>query len=313
MKTTKTCYKTYWLVVILTLLFFKTQAQQAPQYAQYLYNIQTINPAFVGEKSDFNVALLTRRQWVSVEGAPKTTTFSTNGRLRGGLGLGATVIHEEIGLANITDLDIDLSYTTVLSNFGRLSVGLKGGLGFFNNNLSNGITVDGESYESISDQYADIGFGILYNTRSFFVAFSAPNLIKAPTFTLRDDVSASENIRGENYFITTGGRFNISKFHDIVFRPSTLIKYTPTLPVSIDINAHFIYNKTLEAGLSYRFKNALSAVAGIIINEKFRIGYAYENQFPAIGNNLSTHEIILRLDLMLNRQKRWVFEDCCLF
>lgn len=306
-------YKKVSLFCVFILFVYQIQAQQAPHYAQYLYNIQVINPAFVGEKSDFNAALLSRWQWVGVEGSPKTTTFSTNGRLRNGVGLGATAIREEIGLARITEIDLDASYTTVLSNRSRLSVGLKGGLGFFNNNLDNAITVDGEIYEPNSDQYVDIGFGLLYKTKKFFVAFSAPNLIKAPVFNIDVDSRFSQQARANNYFITAGVAYSLSRFYDIKFTPSTLIKYVPSLPLSIDANANFVFNKKYEFGLSYRLQNSVSAVAAIITERNFRIGYAYELQLMQIGGNLSSHEVILRLDLNFKRRKRWLFEDCCNF
>ena len=108
------------------------KGQQAPHYAQYKYNMQVINPAFVGSKSDFNAALLARRQWVDVDGAPETNTFSVNTRLNSGFGLGATVISDKIGLVDNTDVNLDLSYTIPLSQYGRLSFGVKSGIAFFN-------------------------------------------------------------------------------------------------------------------------------------------------------------------------------------
>lgn len=295
------------------LLTNQLRAQQAPHYAQYLYNIQVINPAFVGEKSDFNAALLSRWQWVGVEGTPRTTTFSANGRLRNGIGIGATAIREEIGLAKITEIDIDASYTALLSNRSRLSFGLKGGVGFFNNNLNNAITVDGEVYEPNSDQYVDVGFGFLYKTEKFFVGFSAPNLIKAPIFSIDPSVEFSQQARANNYFITAGVAFQVSQFYDLKFTPSTLIKYVSALPVSIDLNANFLYLKKYEFGLAYRLENSVSAVVALITERNFRIGYAYEMQLMQIGNNLNSHEIILRFDLNFKRRLPWLSEDCCNF
>lgn len=302
--------------ILFSLIFLQViivNAQQAPQYAQYLYNMQVLNPAFVGAKSDFNATLLTRRQWINVEGAPETNTFSVNTRLNSGFGIGATVINDKIGLVDNTNLDLDLSYTIPTSEYGRLSFGVKSGIAFFNNDLASGITVDNEVYASTTGQYGNLGFGMLYTTDDFFVGLSMQNLFKSPVFRLQEDIQTVRGLERGNYFLTGGMSIDLSRFNDIVFIPSTMIKFTPTLPISIDVNANFIYNKMIEAGVSYRHQNSVSGVVALIINEKFRIGYAYENYLASVGQNLNSHELILRVDLNLTRNKRWLFLNCCNF
>ena len=288
-------------------------AQQAPHYAQYMYNMQVLNPAFVGSKSDLNLTLLTRQQWVNVDGAPETTTFSVNTRLNSGFGIGATVISDKIGLVDNTGLNLDISYTVPTSEFGRLAFGVKSGISFFNNDLADGITVDNEVYASTSGQYGNLGFGLLYSSKDYYVGLSVQNLFRSPVFELQNDIQTVKGLERGNYFLTGGMAVELSKFNDIVFFPSTMIKFTPTLPISIDMNANFVFNKKFEAGVSYRLQNSLSAMAAIIVNEKVRIGYAYENYLTAIGQNLNSHEIILRIDLNLRRNKHWLYLNCCYF
>ena len=288
-------------------------AQQAPHYAQYMYNMQVLNPAFVGSKSDLNATLLTRRQWVDVDGAPETTTFSLNTRLNSGFGIGATVINDKIGLVDNTSFNLNVSYTVPTSEFGRLAFGVKSGMSFFDNDLASGITVDNEVYASTTGEYGNLGFGLLYSSRNYYVGLSVQNLFKSPVFELQDDIQTVEGLERGNYFLTGGMAIELSRFNDIVFYPSTMVKYTPTLPISIDMNANFVFNNKIEAGVSYRIQNSLSAMVTLIVNEQFRIGYAYENYLTAIGQNLNSHEIILRVDLDLRRNKRWLFLDCCHF
>jgi hypothetical protein len=108
-----------------------------------------------------------------------------------------------------------------------------------------------------------------------------------------------------------GAIFNLTE--NMLFKPTTIIKYTPTLLLSIDLNSNFIYKKKFETGFSYRYKNSMSALFALIINEKYRIGYSYKYQFANYGGNLSSHEIILRIDLNLNRNMRWLFHNKCFF
>jgi type IX secretion system PorP/SprF family membrane protein len=145
------------------------------------------------------------------------------------------------------------------------------------------------------------------------MGLSVQNLFESPVFQLQDDMQTVEGLERGNYFLTGGMSFDLSRFNNIEFLPSVLVKYTPTLPVSIDINANFRFNNIFEAGVSYRQQNSISAMASIIVYKNYRIGYAYENYFTSIGQNLSSHEIILRLDLNFKRNKRWLFQDCCYF
>ena len=93
--------------------------------------MQIINPAAVGARSDLNMSVLTRQQWAGIEGAPTTNTFSINGRMNKGLGIGATVINDKVGLSKSTNINIDASYTLITSRYSRLAFGLKGGVTFF--------------------------------------------------------------------------------------------------------------------------------------------------------------------------------------
>jgi len=305
----------YLQYLIYSLLFIflskTTYAQQAPHYTQYLYNMQVLNPAFVGSKSDLSISLLSRQQWVGIEGAPETTTFSIGGRTIAGFGLGATIIQDKIGLSTSTNLNIDASYTVPTSKYGRISFGLKGGLTFFNNNLANGITTDNEVYPSTEGNFPNIGFGGLYYNENFFIGLSIPNLLKSTQFKTLETLNDNNGISNTNYFLTSGYIYNLSE--NLKFKPSTMVKYTPSLPVSIDINTNLIYKDKIETGLSYRYQNSVSALFAIIINKKYRIGYSYDYTFADYGSNLSSHEIILRFDFDLNRSTHWLFHNRCYF
>jgi type IX secretion system PorP/SprF family membrane protein len=186
-------------------------------------------------------------------------------------------------------------------------------MAFFNNDLASGITVDNELYASTTGQYGNLGFGFLYTNAKFYAGISVQNIFKSPVFRLQDDIQTVRGLEEGNYFFTGGLTIPLSRFTDIVFIPSTMIKYTPTLPISVDLNANFVYEKIIEAGLSYRYQNSVSAMVALVINEKYRIGYAYENYLVDIGQNLNSHELILRIDLKLERNKRWLFQSCCYF
>lgn len=296
----------------LTLLFSVIlTAQQTPHYTQYLYNMQIINPAYVGARADLTVGLLGRSQWVGVEGAPETKTFSLNGRMNNGLGLGLSAINDKIGLVSTTNVNIDASYTLVTSHYGRLSLGLKGGMTFFNNNLAQGITPDNEIYDSKSGNYPNVGIGAFYYNNRFFFGLSMPYMLKSPIYAYDDTQYTSGLSENINTFVSAGMLFDINE--KLKFKPSTLVKYVPDLPISIDINANLLYDEKIEFGVSYRYNDSASAMVAVVLNKQFRIGYAYDYTLSDLGNNLGSHEIILLLDLDFKGKSHWLNNMSCYF
>ena len=285
--------------------------QQIPHYTQYLYNMQVINPAYVGVRSDLSLSALSREQWSGVIGAPTTRTFSVNARANLGLGLGATFVNDKIGLSEINTINFDGSYTLITSQYSRLSFGLKLGTTFFNNNLANGITPDNDVYASNTGNFFNVGFGAFFYTEKFFVGLSVPYLLESPQFFIQPDDREIRVDKNQNIFLSTGYVFELSE--DLYFKPSTMIRYTSNLPVSIDINNNFMYKEIIEAGISYRYKNSISALFAVIINKKYRIGYAYDYMTNNVIGNLNTHEIILHVDFDLKRNSRWLRSVKCYF
>ena len=144
---------------IFIFLSLNSYAQQIPNYTQYAYNMQILNPASVGSRADLSISILSRQQWIGVEGAPTSQTFSINGRTENGLGIGATVVNDKIGFSETNNFNLDLSYTIQTAENRRLAFGLKGGITLFNNNLASAITPDNDKYASTSGSYPNIGFG----------------------------------------------------------------------------------------------------------------------------------------------------------
>jgi len=300
-------------LLLLSMLFISLQsyAQQAPHYTQYLYNMQIINPAFVGYRAELSMSVLARQQWIGVKGAPITRTFSLNGRTRKGLGIGTTIINDKIGLSETTNINLDASYTLITSRNSRFSFGLKGGVNFFNNNFFDGITPDNDSYASTTGRFVNVGFGGLFYTSKFYVGLSVPQLFESPQFYIEDNLKTVSFAKNTNVFISAGVLFKLTE--DVLFRPSTMVRYTANLPLSIDVNTNFLYKDIIETGISYRYKNSVSGLFTLILNKKYRIGYAYDHRFSILGGNLSSHEIIFQMDLNFKRNTRWLLFNHCYF
>lgn len=304
--------KNYFLGAFIGCLFsFTTKAQQLPNYTQYLYNMQVINPAFAGYRSDLSISMLSRNQWVGVEGAPTTRTFSLNARTSRGLALGTTIVHDAIGFSKSTNVNVDASYTIITSRYSRLAFGLKGGITFFNNNYSDAITPDNDIYNSTSGNFFNVGFGALFYNRNFYIGLSLPYVLESPQFYMQDNFINNSIAKNKNIFLSTGYLFELSE--DVLLKPSTMVRYTTNSPFSLDVNANVLYKEKIEAGLSYRLNNSISALFTLIVNKKYRIGYAYDYKINTAIGNFNTHEFILHVDFSILRNTRWLRHNVCYF
>ena len=79
---------TIFLVLGFLLFYTDISAQQDPQYTQYMYNMNVINPAYAGSRGTLSLGLLGRTQWTSVPGGPKTGTFSGDAPIGRRVGIG---------------------------------------------------------------------------------------------------------------------------------------------------------------------------------------------------------------------------------
>ena len=84
--------KIYFSALVLLLTFIDASAQQEPQYTQYMYNLNVINPAYAGFKENLSFGLLYRKQWVDIEDSPTTMTFSGSTPVGKNVGIGLNVI-----------------------------------------------------------------------------------------------------------------------------------------------------------------------------------------------------------------------------
>lgn len=278
-----------------------TFGQQDPQYTQYMYNQNVLNPAYAGSKGVLSIGMLGRTQWVGVDGAPETLTLAIHSPIGRKVGLGLSVIHDEIGPAKEDNVYADFSYTIHTSDEGNLAFGLKAGFTFLNvRALGNLVDPDDEILnEPVNKNSPNFGAGIFYYTQKFYAGLSIPNFLETRHLETGNGQvsSASEKM---HYFLTTGYVFHLSE--SLKLKPSAMVKAAIGAPVSIDLSANALLNDTIEFGLSMRLDDSISAMIGFNVSEDMRIGYAYDHTTSNFGQfNSGSHEIMLLFDF--NRRK----------
>ncbi|SNS42683.1 PorP/SprF family type IX secretion system membrane protein, partial [Dokdonia pacifica] len=76
----------------------QVNAQQDPQYSQYIYNTVAINPAYAGNRGVTSIVGLHRSQWVGLDGAPRTQSLSIHSPIsESKVGLGLSIVNDALG------------------------------------------------------------------------------------------------------------------------------------------------------------------------------------------------------------------------
>ncbi|CAM4250752.1 PorP/SprF family type IX secretion system membrane protein [Flavobacterium terrigena] len=289
--------------VIISLFTLQSQAQQDPHYTQYMYNMNVVNPAYAGSKENLSIGLLYRQQWVSIDGAPKSATLSLHSPVGKKVGLGLSVISDKIGPVEENNVYGDFSYTLNLGGDNRLALGLKSGVTFHKVGLFSEVSPytqqqnDVAFRENTSNIYFNIGSGLFYYSKKYYVAASVPNMLEAKHLVVKDNGSEYQfGSEKQHFFITGGYVFDLSAHTKL--KPSFMAKSAFGTPVSLDLSANALFYEKFEAGLSYRLEDSFGAMVNFAVTPSLRIGYAYDHVTSALNvTTPASHEFMLLFDL----------------
>ncbi|MDH7911264.1 type IX secretion system membrane protein PorP/SprF [Winogradskyella sp. SYSU M77433] len=284
-------------ILIIALLFvMQIQAQQDPQYTQYMYNMNVLNPAYAGSTEAISIGALYRTQWNSLEGAPKTGTFSVHAPVGGQVGLGVSVIKDEIGPVSETNAYADFSYTIPLFNEHKLAFGIKAGATFHDIGLSNLVVLqqDDPLVSNINEVTPNIGAGAyFYKPNKYYAALSMPNLLNSVHLDTNGNKIGSEV---QHLFAAAGYVFDLSD--NFKLKPHGLLKMAIDSPVSFDLNANLFMYNFVEVGLGYRLDDSFSGMVNFSITPDIRIGYAYDNIVSDLNiTTNASHEVFITFDI----------------
>lgn len=298
--------KSYLLLTLLILLgSFSGKAQQDPQYTQYMYNTQVVNPAYAGNRDVLSFGLLYRTQWVGLTGAPKTATLTADTPIGSldNMGLGLTIVRDEIGPAIETNVTVDYAYSIHPSSNTELSFGLKAGLDILDVDFSKlNIADPGDVFESNVDNKVEpqIGAGIYFNTDRFYTGLSVPNFLTTKHFDESDidDPAAEATTAADrlHYFFIAGYVFDLSD--NLKFKPATFVKAVSGSPLQVDLSANFLIVEKFTAGVAYRLDAAMSAMLGFQATDQIFMGFGYDFETTDVRKyNDGSYEFMIRFDV----------------
>ena len=286
------------ILIFVTVVALPSTAQQLPQFTQYMYNTIAINPAYAGSRETLSVVGLHRTQWAGFPGAPTTQTLSVHSPLRNEkIGLGFSVINDELGFENFVYLYGDFSYYIKLNEISKLAFGINAGYTSFN--------VDDRLYTSnpgdlligkIENRWRpNVGAGIMWMWERGYLGLSAPRLINH-SYTGDSSYDAMERV---GYYFTGGYVFDIG--YSTKFKPAFMVKVTNGAAISTDVSANFLFFERLWLGTAYRFNTTAGAwgfMADFQVFRDWRIGYTFELPTSDIRPYTNgTHEIMIMFEV----------------
>lgn len=331
------------LFTILLLTVLEAQAQQKPQYTQYIFNNFLLNPALSGMENYTDLKVGHRQQWQGIKGAPTTTFISANMVLgdtylwRNALSLPengdppmgrnytqnytASPAHHGIGFIGVNDkagplsyLDLALTYAYHLKLHNALNLSLGTAVGFSRTSIDvNELILDNPNDPALSNAgkariKPDLSFGLwLYGAR-FFAGASVQQILQQE-ISFATDGSQRQGREIGHYFLTTGYKLFIDD--EISATPSVMFKKVGSIPLTYDLNLKVSFRERFWVGGNYRKKDSFAALVGINFNNVVNLTYAYDYTTSQLRAHTSgSHELVLGFQLnnmykLRNNQKMW--------
>ena len=297
-----------WLTATFSFLITNVHAQFEPQFTQYMYNEMFINPAYAGSRDNIALTAAYRNQWVGIDGAPVTQTFSAHAPLKNKkIGIGLSLMNEEIGVTHDMAIFTNYAYRVPVQDDAVLSLGLQAGVIDHQEKLLEVKTHDGgdASFSSNTPKMLlpNAGFGVYYFRKNYYAGLSIPRLLQNKIDLTASKKSSNEiHISSWHYYLMGGYIHDLTD--EIKLKPTMMIKAVSGAPIEADIGVHAMLKETLWIGASYRTKDSWAAIAQFQINRQLRIGYSYDYTITDLKQfNSGTHEITIGYDFSFDKNK----------
>jgi type IX secretion system PorP/SprF family membrane protein len=316
------------LSTLLLLLFaLSSIAQQDPMFTKYMFNSLAFNPAYAGAKDHMSITLLHRDQWLGIEGAPRTQSFTIHSPSESDkVGLGLSVINDEIGVNKTLTAMASYAYRLQLGQ-GKLCLGLQGGVLNWRADFSKLelLNDSDQAFMNASPSMTpnmwipNVGVGLhYYIPNKFYIGFSVPHILQMALNSTQNSMMAQQF---RHYYLFAGGAVPLSS--SLVFKPSLLIKnvglfgeFRPEddpygligAPTEFDVDLSLLMYDALWIGASFRsafegFNGTSSFDSGDIwvsyyLRSGFRVGVSYDYTLSDLGAfTQGSYEVMLGYEM----------------
>lgn len=273
------------------------QAQQEPQFSQYMFNRLSYNPGYAGSNGAICFTGFYRNQWMGLNltdakgdktgasgGETMNLSFDMPVRFLHG-GIGATVISDKIGFWNNLHAKIDYAFRIQFPR-GNLAIGIEAQLCNSSLDMSKLIGADqfteDDQITSSNDPVLadptkqedflfDLGAGIYYQIPGqLYIGLSSSKLMQ----------TASTKLKWDNrrfYYILAGYEWTVPAYPSLRVLPSALLKtdFSSKSAYQLDASALLEWEHKFWGGITYRVQDAIIILGGIAFGD-FKVGVSYD-------------------------------------
>lgn len=291
-----------------SVLFFSLGAfaQQNPQYSLFMFNKQTINPAYVGSRGTLSINADYRTQWIQAGGNPDTYNVGIHSPLGGGatvprLAAGVLFSNEELGALTRRAYSGQLAYRLPLGEQTILSFGLEGTIYTFSY-ATNELRSEDANDPTIgtlgqNSSHPNFSAGLYMYHPRYYVGASSMLLLDNRT----GEVQADEVAYRRHYFVMGGYVQPLSE--NLKLRLNVMNKYVflqdlNRSPNTADFNLSAIFYDRFLIGASYRTDNSIIAITQFQLTNFLNVAYGFDfktNDYTRVAG--VSHEIYLGIDI----------------
>jgi type IX secretion system PorP/SprF family membrane protein len=295
---------------LFTLAFacLRVEGQEFPWSLNYITNMNTINPAYVGMWGRAGVLSATQTNWYGTKGAPLIRYFAyytpVNDQKNG---IGINIQRRNVGFEKILSLTGDYSYQVRLDVYNYLRLGFRAGIVNYDNNL--------KDYQLYPDQIPDrefttdvrqyfmttFGIGAILFDDRYYISLSIPQVIDNTFRVNQNGISSLHELK--TVYLSGGYVFTLPG--TIMLRPNLLVVKTIGKQLCFDASALVFLPGDLRLGLTIRSNEAICLSGQYTFKNGVRIGYGsmhhlvHDIQKP----QMAACEVIVGYDFNLYRKK----------
>jgi len=282
---------TIFLIIIVNFVF----SQQIPIQNQFLVNKFAIAPAYAGYSGHTEAFVNYRQSWIGIEGAPKLTTASFNGKIAGNMGYGVSTMAESSG--NFSQIYITGAYAYHLKF--RDNVSLNFGLApqLFRNQMdlskinSYGTQLDPmlQNNNGLAITAFDVGISSVFIMNGINIGVSVPRTI-GMSFDYKG-TDASYQLK-RHYIAFATWEEDITE--KIALTPLVLVRTTEKSALNFEVGLITKMNNRIWGGVSYRADNSIVTSVGGVVGDRLVLNYSYEFGIGGLATaNSGTHEFTM--------------------
>jgi type IX secretion system PorP/SprF family membrane protein len=287
------------LLLGVCLLFIgRIYGQSDPKLSVYMFNPMVYNPAFAGAGGGLSMIGINSSQFVGFDGAPNTQYFSAHGLWEeSGLGLGIDLFNDSFGMMGESSVNANIAYYLRVSERFRFSFGMKAGANQFRMDYSKLNIQDPDEdiiqFDNLNVIRPNMGLGFYLFSDEFYIGVSTPGI--AVTQRYRPfEVGLGP---GEaNYYLMTGLVLPVG--YNVNLMPNLLVRTVNGAPNSGLLSLNLDFEGQYFLGSNFEFKSSIGIMAGTVISESFKWGYAFDMPTNSLGRyTKGTHTVFLSYHL----------------